>query len=127
MKRLWIAIGILVLLCAATLVNGFCLNSLTGALSQTLVQAQRAVEEEDWQRAAAMTAQADQHFRENAFYLHVTLRHDDIDTVETSFREVLELLGHRERAGEYAAANARLISLLELLAESEHPSLRNIL
>ena len=59
-------------------------------------------------------------------YLHVTLRHADTDSIYTSFREVVEFLDSREQ-GEYSAANARLIALIELLNESEQLTLKNIL
>ena len=48
------------------------------------------------------------------------------DSIYTSFREVVEFLDSREQ-GEYSAANARLIALIELLNESEQLTLKNIL
>ena len=51
---------------------------------------------------------------------------DSTDSIYTSFREVVEFLDSREQ-GEYSAANARLIALIELLNESEQLTLKNIL
>lgn len=127
MKRVWIAGAVLVLLCAAALWNGLSLGRFTDSLVSSLEQAQAMAEKDNWEEAARITENTERHFRERAFYLHVTLRHNDIDAVETTFREVEQLLAHRERLGEYAAANARLTAQLELIAESEHFSLRNIL
>lgn len=127
MKRLWIAVAILFLLCGATLANVYCLTRFTADLSRSLIQAQQAVETGSWDQAADITARTEAAFQKRAAYLHITLRHEDIDVIETSFHEVMELLAHEERVGEYAAANARLISLMDLLAESECPTLRNIL
>lgn len=127
MKRAWIAAAVLILLLAAVLWSGLCLARFTGGLTAALYQAQGMAEKGNWEDAARVTETAQRRFQDRAFYLHVTLRHSDIDLVESSFREVEQLLSHRERLGEYAAANARLITQLELLAESEHPSLRNIL
>lgn len=127
MKRLWITAGILILLCAAALVNVAFLNGMTEEITASLLQAQELAEGGDWEEAASLTIQADQQFRGQTFYLHITLRHSDIDEVEIAFQEVEQLLAHRERLGEYAAANARLVARLELLAESEHVTLRNIL
>lgn len=127
MKRLCIAGGILLALCAAALANVWFLDRRSDELSVCLAQAQALAEEGSWDSAARLTEQAERRFRNLTFYLHITLRHNDIDAVEISFREVEQLLAHRDRPGAYAAANARLMQQLELLAESEHVTLRNIL
>lgn len=127
MKRLWIAAGILLALFAAAAANVFWIGSLTRQVAGELVQAQAAVSEGDWDRAQQLTQEAQQLFQRQSFYLHITLRHSDIDAVEVAFHEVAQLLSHRERAGEYAAANARLAAQVQLLAESEAFTLKNIL
>lgn len=127
MKHAWIAAAVLILLLAAALWSGLYLAQFTDSLTATLYQAQGMAEKGSWEDAARVTENAQRRFQDRSFYLHVTLHHSDIDLVETSFREVEQLLSHRERLGEYAAANARLIAQLELLAESEHLSLHNIL
>lgn len=127
MKRVWIAGSILVLLCALALWNSLSLNHFTDSLVASLEQAQGMAEKGSWEEAERITENAGRRFQERAFYLHVTLRHNDIDAVETAFREVEQLLAHQERLGEYAAANARLTAQLELIAESERFSLHNVL
>lgn len=127
MKRLWIAIGIIVIMSGGALVNVFCLDLMTRDLSATLSLAQTAAEDEDWQRAAQLTQQACDDFDRRSFYLHITLRHEDIDAIEISFQEALQFLTHQEQVGEYTATNARLITQLGLLSEAEQPTLKNIL
>ncbi len=127
MRHVWIAVAVLTLLCAAALWSGLCLGRFTEGVVSSLEQAQGMAEKGSWEEAARATETARRRFQEKSLYLHITLRHNDIDAVETSFREVEQLLAHGERLGEYAAANARLISQLELLAESECLSLRNVL
>lgn len=127
MKRAWIAGCILVLLLAATLWNGLYLDQFTEGLTASLAQAQGMVEKGNWEGAARVTENTARRFQDRALYLHITLRHSEIDAVETSFREVEQLLAHRELPGEYAAANARLTAQLELIAESERLSLHNVL
>ena len=126
MKRVWIAGSILVLLCALSLWNGLSLDRFTGSLIASLEQAQGMAEKGNWEEAARITENAERRFQDRAFYLHVILRHNDIDNVETAFREVEQLLAHRERLGEYAAANAKLLTTLELIAESERFSVANV-
>ena len=87
MKRAWIAGAILILLCAAAIWSGLCLGRFTGDITASLEQAQGMAVKGSWQEAARVTANAERRFRERSFYLHVTLRHNDIDAVETSFRE----------------------------------------
>lgn len=127
MKRAWIAGAVLSLLFACTLWSGLRLERFTGDLADSLHRAQSYAQTGDWDAAGRTTEGAFRRFRERAFSLHITLRHSDIDAAETAFQEVEQLLAHRERLGEYAAANARLIAQLELLAESERFSLHNIL
>lgn len=128
MKRLWIAAALILGLAGLSCVHVRYLRHFTGELTGLLTQAQTQVAEEQWDKAAELTQQAADLWAQNAFYLHTTLRHDDIDAVLSSFREVLAFLGGQEQQpAEYAAANARLITQLELLLESELPTLKNLL
>lgn len=127
MKRAWIAGSILILLCALSIWSGLSLGRFTEDITASLEQAQSMAVKGSWQEAARITSNAERRFQERTFYLHVTLRHNDIDAVETSFREVEQLLAYGDRLEVYAAANAVLIAQLELLSESEHFALRNIL
>jgi len=127
-KRLWIAAGLIVVLTALAGVHALYLNHLTGELDGLLEQAQAQVEQEDWAQAESLTRQALEVWEGKAFYLHSTLRHQEIDNVLISFREVLAFLSGQERQpAEYAAANARLRVQISLLLEAELPSLKNIL
>ena len=57
---------------------------------------------------------------------HSLLRHSDTDQILLSFRGVEEYL-KLEETNQYVAANAQLITQLELMADMEQPSLGNIL
>ena len=73
-----------------------------------------------------MTEQSLHTWRERDVYLHVLLRHADTDQIYAGFQEVLALLESGEY-GEYAAANARLITQIDLLSEAEQLNLKNIM
>ena len=61
-------------------------------------------------------------------YLHITLRHGDMDAVLISMDEALAFLeGGERQPSEYAAVNARLLTQLALLVEAELPTLSNLL
>ena len=111
MKRLWIAAALLVLLLGASLANGWYAEKITGAMRESLDQAQHLAYE-DW---------LNRHF-----YFHTTMRHSDTDQVLRGFRSVLEYLRLQE-PDQYNAANADLMAQLELLAEMEQPSVANVL
>ena len=126
MKRLWIAAAILVLVFSAALCHSFYISSFTDRLIDLLEEAESGAESSDWDRAQTLTDEALQRWEDRDSYLHVTLRHDETDVVYTGFREVLEFIQCRE-GGEYSAANARLIANLELLAEAEQLTLKNVM
>ena len=125
MKRLWIALALLALLCAAALSGAAALRRTADGLGQLLSQAQAAAQAQDWARAEALTAQAQRDWAGRSGVLHVLLRHGDIDEISLGFQETWALLECRE-LGEYTAANARLMVRLRLLWEAEQLSVQNL-
>lgn len=126
MKRVWIAVAILLAILAGTMAHSFYLTSFTRNLIVLLEQAEASAEQEDWEAAAKLTQNVWDRWQTKDLYLHVALRHDETDAVYSGLREVTEFIQCQE-GGEYSAANARLIANLELLAEAEQLSLKNVL
>lgn len=126
MKPLWIASAMLAAVLCATLYNSWYMARLSDELTVTLIQAETLAERGEWGRAEALTRQAYDRWESQDYYLHITLRHTDTDQIHSGFREVLEFITCQEE-GEYSAANARLITQIELVAGAEHPTLKNIL
>ena len=128
MKRLWISAVIILSLTVLAGCHVLYLRHLTGEVIGLLDQAQEQVAEDDWAQAEALTRDALSIWTANDLYLHNTTRHTEIDTVLVAFQEVLAFLEGQERQpAEYAAANRRLTAQLELLLESELPTLQNLL
>ena len=128
MKRLWISAVIILSLTVLAGCHVLYLRHLTGELIDLLDRAQEQVAEDDWAQAEALTRDALAIWTANDLYLHSTMRHNEIDTVLVAFQEVLAFLEGQERQpAEYAAANRRLTAQLELLLESELPTLQNLL
>ena len=128
MKRLWISAALILSLALLAGCHVLYLGRLTGELVDLLDQAQEQVLQDDWSQAEALTSQSLKLWQRHEFYLHSTMRHNDIDTVLVAFHEVLAFLEGQERQpAEYAAANRRLTTQLELLLESELPTLQNLL
>ena len=128
MRRLYVPLGLLVLLAVLCTVHTVYLDHFIGELSDLLSQAQERVEREDWEEADRLTRQAKEIWVEHEGYLHTTQLHADIDAILISFDEALAFLRAGERqSAEYAAVNARLITQIGLLLESELHSLTNLL
>ena len=128
MKRLYVSVGLILLLAALSALHIWHLNGITGQLTALLTQAQEQVERENWEEAARLTRQAKDRWMDHERYLHVTLRHADTDAVQISMDEALAFLeGGEKQPAEYAAVNARLLTQLNLLVEAELPTLTNLL
>ena len=95
------------------------------SLSQQLEQAQERTAQGDWEGAAKLSEQAFQSWQDHEEYLHILMRHSDTDEILSSFRALEQYLA-LEETDQYTAANAELMTQLELLAEMEQPSLVNI-
>lgn len=126
MKRLWIAVGLLALLLAASLTNAWYAQNITEDMGRQLRQAQSLTEQEEWSRAEALTRQVYEDWQGHHFYFHTLMRHSDTDQILRAFRQVLEYLRLRE-PDQYNAANADLMAQLELLAEMEQATIVNVL
>ena len=126
MRRLWISVGLLLAMLAGSLGNAWYAKELTGGMEEQLRLAQELTENGRWDRALEVTREAYQQWQERHFYLHATMRHSDTDQILRGFRTVLEYLRLQE-PDQYNAANADLMTQLELLAEMEQPSVVNVL
>lgn len=126
MKRIWVATSILLALFVATFFHSTVIATFSENLSMILEEAESYAESDDWDGAKKLTEVAQQKWQSRDLYLHITLRHNETDAVFTGFGEVLEFIECQE-AGEYSAANARLIAELNLLAEAEQLLIKNIL
>ena len=126
MKRIWIATAILLLLFAGTMAHSFYITTVTEQITSILHEAEAKAEANEWDSAQRLTDTAQKKWKDKDAYLHILLRHSETDSIYIGFREVMEFIQCQE-GGEYSAANARLIAELELLAEAEQLSLKNIL
>lgn len=126
MRRLWISVGLLLLLLGGSLFNAWYAKELTDTMGEQLRLAQQMTKTGRWEQALALTQQVYDQWESRHFYLHSTMRHSDTDQILRGFRTVIEYLRLQE-PDQYNAANADLITQLELLAEMEQPSVVNVL
>ena len=126
MKRLWIAVAILLTLLGSTLGNSWYLDRTVSLFTNQLTVAHQQAASDNWEQAAQITKQVADHWQRHDFYFHIMLPHEDIDQIHLTFQEVEEYL-ELEEADQYNAASAKLITQLGLLAEMEQLNLKNIL
>ena len=126
MKRLWIAVAVLLVLLGSTLGNSWYIGHTVSGFVEQLTAAHKQAASDNWERAAQLTQQVVDHWQRHDFYFHVMLPHADIDQIHLTFQEVEEYL-ELEEADQYNAASAKLITQLGLLAEMEQLNLKNIL
>ena len=111
---------------AGSLTNAWYAQSMTEGFNRRLEQAQALAREEEWDRAAKITRAVYEDWQDRHFYLHTVMRHSDTDQILRTFRSVMQYLDLQEM-DQYAAANADLMTQLELLAEMEQASFTNVL
>ena len=126
MRRFWVAAGILLALLVAALGNAWYVEKFTGGLAQQLEQARELAAEENWEQARKLSQQVLKDWEDHQFYLHVFMRHSDTDQIFRTFQALEEYL-KLEEPDQYTAANADLVTQLELLGEMEQLSWMNIL
>jgi len=127
MKRLWICAGLLLLLVVVATGHVYRLNRFATNLERQLELVQNHLMRDDWENAEDLLEDAYEQWEGKGFYLHTTLRHTDIDTIRTSFREALAYAEVRDDIAECAAVVGRLRNQLELLIEAELPTIKNLL
>lgn len=126
MKHLWAAALVLMVIMGGCLIGERWVTQVTTELVQELEQARTLADENDWDKALAVTQDVLKRWESHEFPLHALLRHTETDQVWLSLQAVLEYL-QLEEMDQYAAANSQLITQLELLAEMERPSWENVL
>lgn len=126
MKRFWAATALLAVIFLSTIAHSLYLTHLTAQLTQTIESATHCARQEDWSQTQKLVQQAQDLWQGHDLYLHVTLRHDTVDGVFCSFRD-LDLLCHQADRQGYELVSTRLLASLELLCSAERFSFENIL
>lgn len=126
MKRLFIACALLFSLLGCSVLAGMKVQKLSDQYIQQLSAAQQLAQRDNWEQARSITKDVFSDWEKHHFLLHALLRHSDTDQILLSFRGVEEYL-KLEETDQYVAANAQLITQLELMADMEQATLGNVL
>ncbi|MEG2000950.1 MAG: DUF4363 family protein [Evtepia sp.] len=125
MRHFWISFLILLVLFLSLWQNIQYLDNVVDPMKDQLAQAASFAQEKNWNRATEVTRTVHGRWNDKTAYLHVTLRHAEIDEVNVLFDEAMEYLSF-QKPGEYAATNAKLIAQLDLICEMERFSWKNV-
>ena len=126
MKSFWIPCLVLLSLFLLLSTNTIYLGSFIAPLQEQLEEAGDLVKNGNWEKALALTRDIHERWHNHSTYLHITLRHADLDSIYVLLEEVLAYL-ENQKIGEYSAVNATLISQLGLLYGMEELTLQNVL
>lgn len=126
MKRLWAAIALLSLILMGSLLNARSIVRITDSLTQQMEQAQELVQAGHWDQALLCSRQAHQLWEQNYFYLHVVIRHSELDQIACGFDRV-QLALVQQDWNQYISAKTDLTAQLSFMRDMERPSLVNIL
>jgi len=127
MRRLLLSLALIAALIGLSGLHVIHLEKLTGTLIAQVRQTEDLVTAQRWNEAAQLLSEAQREWETHAFYLHVTLRHTEIDGIRACLYEVQSYLSSQEDEAECLAVSARLINQLELLLEAELPTIKNLL
>lgn len=124
MKREMVAVGILVLILAASLVNIWFVDSRTEYLSSQIAQAGELADQGDTEEAEKILKASLKDWQALDNYVHIMLRHDEIDPITDEYYSLLDEL---ESNGDSTSASFETLrSRLHELAEIEHLTFASI-
>lgn len=126
MRCVLVSCAILIAILASTMASSRYFQAFTISVGEQLQQAQALAEAEDWSAVRDKTSAARDAWQEKEVYIHITLRHSDINEVHKGFERV-EACIRAEEFVEYTVANAELIAHLELINQSEMLDIENVL
>ena len=118
MKRLWIGIGLLVILLAVGAFLSWGLPQLQNELAQTLELARVAIESDDWQTATSLADSAKDMWEHSRHFVASVVDHEPLEEVDSLFSE-LEVYAHARIETGYASVCAQLSHLCEAIGESQ--------
>lgn len=126
MTRLYIGIGLLIVM----LVLGICLTMAFSALHEPLAQqlesAQAAAIAGDWEKAMTLAADARAQWRRFRHFTAAVADHEPLEQMDALFFR-LEVLGLLREADEFASDCAELSRLATAMAESQQLTWWNLL
>lgn len=119
-------IALLAALLALSVWNCFTMTDHTDRWQAQLRQVDALAQSENWTEAAAALADSYEDWDRRQTYLHIVAEHDALSGAEAMYQRALAFAATKE-PNEFRAELADLRAQLQMLAERERFSLKNIL
>lgn len=126
MKALMAPVAVLAGLLALCLWNAWYLRDCCAQWEEQLAVIDALAVRENWEEAAQQTEALYKDWKSRGTWLHITMRHQELDEAEDLFCRAL-VLAEEEDSVEFRAAAAELGSQLRLLCEMEQVRWENVL
>ena len=125
MKHLIFSLTALAAILLFSLVNGLAVNHLTDTWIDQIEYAADLASRDQWAQAESQMKKSHRDWTSRQQYLHIVLKHDAINEVQTVYHRAIAFCAQEESADFYAEVSA-LSALLTILAETEEFSLNNL-
>ena len=126
MKALYIPAGLLALILAFSLWAGSYVRQRTGHWIALLEQTDASAMEEDWPNAEKRLLDAYDDWDSSQSFFHTIMNHSDLDEAESLFAGAKAVCSQQDDA-DFHLMLAQLMEHMDLLAETQSISIKNIL
>lgn len=126
MKAFYIPAGILVLILSFSLWAGRYVEIRTNHWIALLEETEAAAQQEDWAEAQSRLEQTYADWDSSQTFFHIIMEHDELDEAESLFAGAFAVCQERDDA-DFHTLLAQLINQLQLLAETQEVSIKNVL
>ena len=126
MKRVWIAVGVFVILIGLCIGEFFVTSNMTIRLTDTLFSAQKAVEDGDMGKASKITEELGKSWDSDHKILSMFIQHQRLEQIDQSFA-VMDANLKAQQLEDYLAEVNRALAQLDHLQDTEMPTAENIL
>ena len=126
MRRLYIGVGLLVILLAVGIFITAQFTALHEPLAEKLDAAARAALAENWEEATVLSAEANADWQKMRNFTAAVADHEPLEEMDALFAR-LEMLGKMEEADEFASDCAQLSRLAVALGQSQAITWWNLL
>lgn len=125
MKKLYLALILLIIIPVLILATHLYLKSVTGEMCSQLTAAQRYAREGDKKEAAKEVAAFTKSWQKNGRVMATFIRHSELDPVNISSARLKPLLDEDED-GDFLAESAGMVTQLHHIWESDRFTLDNV-
>ena len=126
MKRVWISVGLIILMIAGCFASQNYLNQVTKQLADVIYQADQLAQEDNMSASAELVYSSYRKWKEKESILGAIIRHQEMDQIESLYLRALQNANNQDK-NEYLVQSKELQGLLLHLPDMELPKIKNLL